>query len=66
MNSCKYCHALVIYSLIDRTFMYDCKKYFMYGMCYECSLVYSDMFQLKIADDKKIKDDELNKMLQPF
>jgi hypothetical protein len=36
------------------------------NVCYECDLLYNRFFQLKIADDKKIKDDELNKMLQPF
>jgi len=66
MNSCKYCHSLVVYSLIDRIFFYHTKRYFMYNMCYECSLIFSDMFYLKIEADKKRAQEEDKIYLQKF
>lgn len=66
MGCCSFCHNIISYILLDRSYFYDCKYYHVKNVCYECDLLYNRFFQLIIRDDKKIKDDELDSQLQPF
>ena len=50
-NCCTKCGILVDYQLNDRTYIYKYKRYRFFFICRDCSVLFSTMFQLKIADD---------------
>ena len=66
MPSCKFCLNIVSYDLFERYFFYNYKNYVLFGMCFECMTLFGDMFNLKKQNDKKILEEEENKILQPF
>ena len=66
MPSCKFCLNIVSYDLFERYFFYNYKNYVFFCICFECQTLFNYMFYLKKKNDKKILEEEENKILQPF
>jgi len=67
MSCCRICrNVLINYQLLDRSYFYNCRRLFIFGICHECDYLFNRLFQLAIKDDKEQIDYEDKLNLQPF
>ena len=67
MSCCRICrNVLINYKLLDRSYFYNCRRLFIFGICHECDYLFNRLFQLAIKDDKEQIDYEDKLNLQPF
>ncbi len=67
MSCCKICRNIFVnYQLLDRSYFYNCRKLYIFGICHECDYLFNRLFQLAIKDDKEQIKKELDSQLQPF
>ena len=66
MSCCRICRNITEYQLLDRSYFYNCRRLYLFGICHGCDYLFNRLFQLAIKDDKEQIKKEEDSQLQPF
>jgi len=66
MSWCRVCRNINNYVLLDRSYFYNCRRLYIFGICHECDYLFNRLFQLAIKDDKEQIKKEQDSQMQPF